>query len=52
MKYLDHLEQFLSVLQAKGLQTNPTKCVFPASSLEFLGHTVSEASVVPTSSTC
>jgi hypothetical protein len=34
------------------LQINPATCVFAASSLESLGHTVSEASAVPFSLSC
>ena len=44
-----HLHQVLSLLSANGLVINTAKCVFAVSSLEFLGHQITSAGVVPLS---
>jgi hypothetical protein len=36
----EHLRQIFTILQEKGLQINPAKCVFAATTVEFLGHRV------------
>jgi hypothetical protein len=46
-EHLDHLSQFFAILQPYGLTINPAKCVFAVSSLNFLGHQVSAAGIVP-----
>jgi cleavage and polyadenylation specificity factor subunit 1 len=46
-EHLEHLSQFFTILQENGLTINPSKCVFAASSLKFLGHQVSAAGIVP-----
>src|SRR5450830_283200 len=42
-----HLRQFLLVMAENGLQLNPAKCVFAATSLKFLGHRVDTEGVTP-----
>ena len=46
-EHWDHLQQFLSILSKNGLQLNPAKCVFAATSLKFLGHRVDADGVGP-----
>lgn len=46
-EHLDHLSQFFAILQENDLTINPSKCVFTASSLKFLGHQVSAVGIVP-----
>src|SRR5450830_1451924 len=46
-EHWDHLRQFLSILSENGLQLNPAKCVFAATSLKFLGHRVDADGVAP-----
>jgi hypothetical protein len=46
-EHWDHLRQFLSILAENGLQLNPAKCVFAATSLKFLGHRVDADGVAP-----
>lgn len=45
--HLLHLRQVLERLQLHGLVINPSKCVFGASSLTFLGHVVSASGIAP-----
>ncbi len=44
---MDHLSQFFAIFQENDLTINPSKCVFTASSLKFLGHQVSAVGIVP-----
>ncbi len=46
-EHLEHLSQFFAILQENGLTINPAKCVFAVASLNFLGHQVSAAGIVP-----
>jgi hypothetical protein len=43
----EHLRQTFTILQEKGLQINPAKCVFAAAAVEFLGHWVDQHGVRP-----
>jgi hypothetical protein len=43
----EHLRQIFTILQENGLQINPSKCVFTASAVEFLGHRVDQHGVRP-----
>jgi hypothetical protein len=45
--HIAHLCRVLELLDQHGLVINPAKCVFAASSVEFLGHQVSPAGLVP-----
>lgn len=47
-----HLQQVLQRLQEYGIQINTDKSELGATSLEFLGHTVSPAGIAPLSSKC
>ena len=49
-QHLRHLHQLLSLLAAKGILVNPTKCSFAQSSVDFLGHHVTAAGITPFSS--
>jgi transposase InsO family protein len=42
-----HLREFFQILSDNGLQINPKKCTFGASSLTFLGHRVDRNGVTP-----
>jgi hypothetical protein len=42
----EHLWQIFTILQEKGLQINPAKCVFAAAAVEFLGHRVDQHGVL------
>jgi hypothetical protein len=42
-----HLRTLLAILAANGLALNLKKCVFAVSEMDFLGHCISAASVVP-----
>jgi len=42
-----HLRDFFQVLQDNGLVINPSKCVFGATSLKFLGHMVDCKGITP-----
>ena len=42
-----HLRRVFTLLEENGLVINAAKCVFATSSLEFLGHQVTTASLVP-----
>ncbi len=44
---MEHLSQFFQVLQDNGLTINPSKCVFAAPTVKFLGHMVSETGFTP-----
>jgi hypothetical protein len=44
---MEHLSQFFQVLQDNGLTINPSKCVFAAPTVKFLGHMVSETGITP-----
>ena len=46
-EHLTHLEILFQCLSEYGVVINPSKCVFRASSLDFLGHYVSPTSVTP-----
>ena len=46
-QHAEHLHQLLGRLQDHGLKIHPTKCVFGASSVDFLGHRVSAAGLEP-----
>jgi len=46
-EHLDHLSQVFAILQQNGLQLNPSKCVFAAVSLSFLGHKVDATGISP-----
>ena len=46
-QHLEHLHLLLSRLQDHGLKIHPSKCVFGASSVDFLGHRVSAAGLEP-----
>ncbi len=43
----EHLWQIFTILQENSLQINPTKCVFAAAAVEFLGHRVDQHGVRP-----
>jgi hypothetical protein len=43
----EQLQQIFTILQKNGLQLNPTKCVFAAATVEFLGHRVDQDGVRP-----
>jgi len=43
----EHLRQVLQRLSEYGIRINPSKCVFGVSSLEFLGHHVSQQGIRP-----
>ena len=47
--HLEHLRHVFHLLGTHGLVINPAKCVFAASSIEFLGHQVDSAGLVPLS---
>jgi hypothetical protein len=46
--HLCHLEAFFNTLATNGLAINLKKCVFAATSLEILGHTISAMGAAPT----
>jgi hypothetical protein len=46
-EHMVHLKQVLAILQENGLQINPSKCIFAASSLSFLGHHVDTLGIAP-----
>jgi hypothetical protein len=46
-EHQQHLRLLFEALSKNGLVVNPEKCVFAVSSLEFLGHSVSAAGLVP-----
>jgi hypothetical protein len=46
-EHMVHLKQVLAILQENGLQINPSKCIFAASSLSFLGHHVDASGIAP-----
>ena len=46
-EHWEHLGQFFSILADNGLQLNPAKCIFAATSLSFLGHQVDANGVSP-----
>ena len=48
--HAQHLEHIFSILRGAGLAINKKKCIFGASSVKFLGHTVSAAGIVPLAS--
>jgi phospholipid-translocating ATPase len=45
--YISTLHDILSVLRAYGLRLKPTKCLFGASELNFLGHVVNNTTIAP-----
>jgi len=45
--HIGHLRHVLNLLDQHGLIINPAKCVFAVGSVEFLGHLVSPAGLVP-----
>jgi hypothetical protein len=46
-EHMVHLKQVLAILQENGLQINPSKYIFAASSLSFLGHHVDATGIAP-----
>ena len=42
-----HVRTVVQCLHQNGLVINPSKCVFAVASLDFLGHTVSAAGIIP-----
>jgi hypothetical protein len=44
-EHMEHILQIFIILQENGLQINPTKCVFAAAAVEFLGHRVDQDGV-------
>ena len=46
-EHKQHLRQVFERLSQFGILINPSKCVFGADSLEFLGHHVSSAGIRP-----
>ena len=46
-EHVEHLRVVLTVLSANGLLFNPSKCVFARPVVDFLGHRVSGAVIVP-----
>ena len=45
--HLGHLEAIFKILAANGLVINPEKCCFAQQTVEFLGHAVSSAGILP-----
>ena len=46
-EHLQHLQILFTCLTEYGIVLNPAKCVFGASSLDFLGHNISAAAISP-----
>jgi hypothetical protein len=46
-EHLQHVDALLNMLQATGLKAHPSKCVFGADCVEFLGHNVSRHGMTP-----
>jgi Reverse transcriptase (RNA-dependent DNA polymerase)/RNase H-like domain found in reverse transcriptase len=46
-EHLQHLRTYFQLRQDNGLQINPAKCVFAVTEVDFLGHRVSAAGILP-----
>jgi RNase H-like domain found in reverse transcriptase/Reverse transcriptase (RNA-dependent DNA polymerase) len=46
-EHLQHFRTYFQLLQDNGLQINPAKCVFAVAEVDFLGHRVSAAGILP-----
>jgi transposase InsO family protein len=46
-EHLQHLQTYFQLLQDNGLQMNLAKCVFAVAGVDFLGHRVSAAGILP-----
>ena len=48
-EHLEHLKKVLQRLNEAGLRLKPSKCVFAADEIEYLGHTLTANGVKPNS---